>query len=243
MATSQSYVPPSGAAGEEDVWDKWNLQARTAQITPYMRSLLHAVVKRIKDFRGHPRILEVGCGTGWMSAVLSVYGSVHGVDLSPKAIERASAACPAASFYCGDFMTVDLTGSFDIVVTADTIAHVPDQPGFIDRIASLMRPDGMLILMSQNAYALKRSAWVDPAPAHRRRWPSLRELRAHLAKDFKVTEVTTAAAGGATDGIYWLVNSRRVMRTLGAVIGENRVDRLYEKLWLGSEWVVVARRL
>jgi 2-polyprenyl-3-methyl-5-hydroxy-6-metoxy-1,4-benzoquinol methylase len=228
--------------GEEEVWDNWNLEACEKEVTQYRSSLLHAVVRRIKDFGRQPRILEVGCGTGWMSAVLSIYGSVCGVDLSPKAIELASASCPEAEFHCGDFMTVDLQGSFDIVVTADTIAHVPDQPGFIDRIASLMRPDGMLILMSQNAYALKRSSWVDPSPAHRRRWPSLRELRAHLAKDFDVTEVTTAAAGGATDGIYWLVNSRTVTRILGAVIGDHRVERMYERLWLGSEWVVVARR-
>ena len=27
-----------------------------------------------------PRVLDMGCGTGWMTAVLSQFGEAHGVD-------------------------------------------------------------------------------------------------------------------------------------------------------------------
>jgi len=242
MVAPPSSVPASFSDVDQKMWDDWNLTSRVDEFTPYMHSLLDAALKRVKQFVGRPRILEIGCGTGWMSAALSVYGSLCGIDLSPKAIEVASQACPAGVFHCGDFMEMDLGGPFDIVVTADTIAHVPDQAGFVNRVAGMMNPNGMLILMSQNAYALERSSWVDPSPAHFRHWPTLREIRALLAPNFAISEITTAGAGAATDGIYRIFNSRKVMTALGSVIGHARLPRLYEKLWLGNEWVVVARR-
>jgi len=223
-------------------WDDWNIDVRTESTTLYMERLRHAAVQRVKHFGGQPRILEVGCGTGWLSESLSALGKLCGVDLSPKAVAVASSRCPQAEFRCGDFSQIAVEGPFDVAVTVDTIAHVEDQAAFIDRIAALLAPAGMLILMSQNAYALERSAWVKPVPGQIRRWLRLKELRGYLARDFTIEEVTTAGPEQATDGIYRLFNSRRVLQSLFAVIGKNRTRALYEKLRLGSEWVIVARR-
>jgi SAM-dependent methyltransferase len=185
----------------------------------------------------------VGCGTGGISKALAALGLVVAIDLSPAAIEVARQKCPEATFIAGDFYEAALPGPFDAVVTADTIAHVPDQPRFVNRIAELLAPGGTLVLMSQNSYAMKRSLWVPPpAPGQFRHWPTLSEMRRMLARDFEIRRITTAAPMGATSGIFRFLNARRVWAILRRAIGEQRATELYERLWLGSELVVVARR-
>ena len=43
-------------------------------------------------------ILEVGCGTGWLSAWLSRWGPVRGLDASPEAITQARSRHPGLTF-------------------------------------------------------------------------------------------------------------------------------------------------
>ena len=228
-------------------WDAWNCEARAlgpegAPITPYMASLRAAAVRWAGMVGERPRILEVGCGTGWICEALAHLGPVVGIDLSPAAIDAAKRHYPSCQFYCGDFLSEDLPGPFDVIVSADTIAHVPDQQRFVDRFAALIVPGGRLVLMSQNAYAVRRSSWVDPAPPYIRRWPSLGELRRMLRRDFDIVRITTAGPLAATSGIYRFFNSRRVWHLLCTLIDSWRAIALYERLWLGSEWVVVATR-
>ena len=52
--------------------------------------------------RDKPKILDFGCGMGWLSNSLSKLGKVTGIDLSPKGIERAKRQYPAVTFVAGD---------------------------------------------------------------------------------------------------------------------------------------------
>lgn len=228
---------------QEQFWDLWNGESRVEAITPYVARLRDVAVRWARRQGARPRILEVGCGGGWTAHGLAQLGPVVAIDLSPLAIEAASKRFPEVDFVAGDFYVAPLPGPFDVITTADTIAHVPDQQGFIDRVAQLLAPGGMFVLMSQNSYAYARTSWVRPvAPGQIRRWLTLRELRAMLARDFVVEHVTTAARGGATDGIFWFTNSRRVWALLCWLFGEARMIEAYERLWLGNELVVIARR-
>src|SRR5262245_43896671 len=49
-----------------------------------------------------PRILDLGCGTGWLTNILSAIGPTTGVDLSDGAIDEATARYPAAHFIQAD---------------------------------------------------------------------------------------------------------------------------------------------
>ena len=53
------------------------------------------------------RVLEVGCGTGWLTEVLCDLGSVTAIDLSPRAIEIAQARGTDAKMIAGDFFQHD----------------------------------------------------------------------------------------------------------------------------------------
>lgn len=245
MQSRSSQPPPltsvPGIEQQAELWDSWNTEVGGA--LPYMERLRDVAVHWVATFEHRPRILEVGCGTGWMTEALATLGRVVSVDLSPAAIEIAKARCPSVQFVCGDFLTLDLPKS-DVVLSVDTIAHVADQSLFMDRLTRHLVPGGRLVLMSQNAYSYGRSSWVKPPPPGLiRRWPSLRELRQSVrSHGCKIEHVTTVAPLGATDGIYRFFNSRRVWAIACALIGHSRTIALYERLQLGRDWLVVARR-
>lgn len=236
-------APAPSLADQEKYWSDWNLEARDRELSPYAARLRDVAVLWASRHGGTPRMLDIGCGVGWTAQGLATLGPVVGIDLSQAAVDAARRRCPQAQFVCGDFFTTALSGRFDVVTTSDTIAHVGDQQGFVDRVADLLVPDGTFILMTQNPFAFRRSSWVQPVhPGQLRRWPTLPELRRMLAGRFELRHVTTAAPYAADRGVFRLLNARRVRHGFGKLLGEQRATRLYEQLRLGSELVVIARR-
>lgn len=73
------------------------------------------------------RVLELGCGGGAPETRrLAQRFAVTGVDISPRQVERASAAIPEAEFVCADFTELELpAGSFDAVCSFYVFNHVP----------------------------------------------------------------------------------------------------------------------
>ncbi len=107
----------------------------------------------IKD----PRILDFGCGTGWMSATMSRMGNVTGIDLSSKGIEHARKQCPQGTFVVGDVFEYRFQpGSFDIVVSQEVIEHVNEQALYLHLAWEYLRPGGILILTTPNRPAFMR---------------------------------------------------------------------------------------
>jgi 2-polyprenyl-3-methyl-5-hydroxy-6-metoxy-1,4-benzoquinol methylase len=56
------------------------------------------------------RILEVGCGTGWLSAKLSEFGKVTVIDIGKKIIEIAQVNYLQIDFRSGEVENLDLAG-------------------------------------------------------------------------------------------------------------------------------------
>ena len=73
------------------------------------------------------RLLELGCGGGTVETRrLASRFRLTGVDISPKQVERASAAIPEAEFVCADFTALEQpAGSFDAVCSFYVFNHVP----------------------------------------------------------------------------------------------------------------------
>lgn len=77
----------------------------------------------------NPRLLEVGCGSGYYSEVFSalVTGGVQytGLDYSQAMIDRARANYPSESFKVGDATRLDYNdASFDIVFNGVSLMHI-----------------------------------------------------------------------------------------------------------------------
>lgn len=225
-------------------WDRWNTEYRTSDIHPFMaRQRDIAVdVARHEQLRD-ARILDVGCGTGWLGHALLPFGKVAGTDLSPSSIAFGRNAFPGVDLQCGNFLELALDGPFDLVVSADVISHVYDQARFVQRVAELLRPGGVFLLMTQNSFVWNRSSHLQPVkPGQIRNWPSVRRVHALLARDFHVERITSIVPGGDRGILFWVTNRYVAGGMRRLLPGRDTWTHFLENMRLGRELVYVARR-
>jgi 2-polyprenyl-3-methyl-5-hydroxy-6-metoxy-1,4-benzoquinol methylase len=104
----------------------------------------------------HPaglRILDVGCGAGTLSAALRANGAafVAGVELDPEA--AASARERLDELVEGSATEGELPwapGSFDVLIFADVLEHLPDPDTALERFLGLVVPGGTVIVSVPN---------------------------------------------------------------------------------------------
>jgi 2-polyprenyl-3-methyl-5-hydroxy-6-metoxy-1,4-benzoquinol methylase len=241
MSTS-AVTPPMSV--QRDFWDAWNRKYRVGGVDPFMdRQRDKAVEWALRLGHEKARILEVGCGTGWLGSALSQFGDVTGIDLSEGAVEEGRALHPEVAFHCGDFLSLPLVGQFDLILSADVIAHVADQQAFTARVVELLRPGGTFLLMTQNPKVWRRKSSLAPrAEGQIRDWPSLTRIRALLRDRFRLVHVNSLVPGGDR-GLLWWVENRWVRGGIGRLIGRDRWCGFLERALLGRELVVVALRM
>lgn len=146
------------------------------------------------------RVLDAACGMAYGSRILAEAGAseVVGVDLDPEVIAEVSAAAPpGASFEVADLRQLPFgEDQFDLVVSFETIEHVPDPEVVLDEFRRVLRPDGLLVLSTPN-----RDVYTPGNPFHLRELtPS--ELEAELAKrfeSFRLRRQHTWVASGVFD--------------------------------------------
>jgi 2-polyprenyl-3-methyl-5-hydroxy-6-metoxy-1,4-benzoquinol methylase len=116
------------------------------------RSMLELHLRRYAfaaQFVRGKRVLDLACGAGYGSVMLKEAGATHvvGVDLSPECMSyaRERYARPGIEFLQADGMTFTPAGGCDVVVSLETIEHVPDARGFVTHLASLLEPGGILV--------------------------------------------------------------------------------------------------
>lgn len=91
-------------------------------------------------------ILDVGCGTGKGQESFGKLGTVFGVDFSQDALmfchERGLERIARAN---AEALPIQ-SGVFDVVVTLDTVEHIPDDYKAVSEIARILKPGGVLLL-------------------------------------------------------------------------------------------------
>ncbi|HEX7678709.1 MAG TPA: class I SAM-dependent methyltransferase, partial [Thermoanaerobaculia bacterium] len=99
---------------------------------------------------GATRILELGCGTGRVTEVLSRHAAVIGVDLLIEMLRHAVKRAPRARLVASDLRQFAFAAKFDLIVLADDpMAHltsIEDRARVIRLIADHLTPDGRVVL-------------------------------------------------------------------------------------------------
>lgn len=91
-------------------------------------------------------ILDVGCGTGALLARLQDQTEAHGLDYFPLALEF-SAQRGLKNLVQGNAEAIPLqTGTYDAVVSLDTLEHVPDDVAAAAEIFRVLKPGGKFVM-------------------------------------------------------------------------------------------------
>ncbi|MEV6326113.1 class I SAM-dependent methyltransferase [Streptomyces sp. NPDC051909] len=190
-----------------DVWETGAAYER------YMGRWSRLVAARFTEWLGRPeglRWLDVGCGTGALSATVTDRcrpRALLGVDLSEPFVRTARAQVPGGGFAVADATALPVPdGAYDVAVSGLALNFLPAPATGATELARAVRPGDGLAAAYVWDYAetpgFLRRFWdavatVDPASAvaldEGRRFPLCRPERLHsLWTDAGLTDVTTA---------------------------------------------------
>jgi 2-polyprenyl-3-methyl-5-hydroxy-6-metoxy-1,4-benzoquinol methylase len=102
-------------------------------------------------------ILDLGCGRGWLSNLLSNYGDVVGIEPIKPVVEYAKKLFSHIHFLNGTAKKLLNDKKFDLIVSSEVIEHIPDleKVNFIKDINNLLNKKGFLILTTPRKEALE----------------------------------------------------------------------------------------
>ena len=197
------------------------------------------------------RVLDAACGEGYGSALLAeVADSVLGLDVAPAAVAHARERYGATAnlrFDQADATRLELApGSFDLVVSFETLEHVEAQDALLDGLGNALTDDGLLVISSpdkatysdavgfRNEYHVRELYRDEFEALLRRRYPYVRLYAQRLLFQSAIWSVdppgldapgqylTAGADGRVDDGLtyapmyYIAVCSRRPLPELPA---------------------------
>jgi len=129
-------------------------------LTRYYHFLRFRKVITILDsiFQKHELLhgLDIGCSYGWYSNILISKG-VQSVDaIDSTSYQESVITDSRITFYKGDFLTVELEKKYDIILAFEVYEHIPERerPAFLDKIATLLNPGGILIFSGPNSISM-----------------------------------------------------------------------------------------
>jgi len=149
-----------------DWWDPNGSEAMLHKLNPVRLKYIRDQIDQHWQCDEHVRAplegkaaLDVGCGAGLLTEPLARLGAkVTGLDATPELIEVArdhAAKMRLEVDYCaGDVQ--ELEGQFDLITCMEVIEHVADPASFVNALAKLLAPDGLLVLSTPNQTALSR---------------------------------------------------------------------------------------
>jgi 2-polyprenyl-3-methyl-5-hydroxy-6-metoxy-1,4-benzoquinol methylase len=190
-----------------------------------------------------PRILDMGCGTGWLTSILSEFGEAVGVDLAPEAARKRH---PHIQFIAADITDWQpKLDRFDVVVSQEVIEHVQDQAGLVGLVHRLLRPGGYLILTTPNARITSQGPeeWKQrfrhqPVENHL----TVTQLQRLLASSFNVLHTRTVLLETGGSALPRLVSSSKLRNVLKYLHLEEMYEQFaLDKLRFGLHIVVLAQ--
>ena len=138
-ALEDFYVETTAFLFESVVWNRSSLKQ---ELRHWITSVLKSKTDRPLD------VLVFGDGLGFDSTHLAAEGHrTSYFEVSERAITFATKVHEACGQQVERLTSIDQvrSKSFDVVICLDVLEHVPDPPGLVQLLSSILRPDGRFI--------------------------------------------------------------------------------------------------
>ncbi len=115
----------------------------------FLMPFLHLIERYVPK---QTRILDIGCGTGLSTRLLSAEGyHATGLDLSPLFLSVEKKNSPETELLAGNALQLPFADeTFDAVTGFEFVEHVHDVPAMLDEIVRVLKVRGHLVLHSPN---------------------------------------------------------------------------------------------
>ena len=122
-------------------WDAKQSQQRHSYVFQYGQAVLDLLAPQKGE-----RILDLGCGSGQLTAAIADAGaSVIGLDSSPEMLAEARAHYPAIEFRLGDAADFAVEPAVDAVFSNAVLHWVKNAAGAAECIARALKPGGRFV--------------------------------------------------------------------------------------------------
>jgi trans-aconitate methyltransferase len=212
------------------------------------------------------RILDLGCGTGQLTAEIAKSGAeVMGVDSSPEMISQARSNYPTLRFEVADATRFRAAEPFDAVFSNAALHWIKDATATAATIAAALKPGGRFVaefggkgnvrtLVDALAAVYNEVSGDSRGSANPWYFPSLAEYATVLeANGLEVTygvlfDRPTPLEGGANGVRDWVeMFLKKVLQTMPASARPDFLDRLERRLapalFRDGRWTLDYRRL
>ena len=204
MTTADQTEIDNFAALSDQWWDQKGPMAPLHAFTPVRIDYILQAIGRffsiktaVKPSLSGLKILDIGCGGGLLAEPMARLGAeVTGIDVTAPAIIAARTHAESIQLAI-DYKVItaeDLAASgakFDVIYASEVIEHVADRPLFIKAIATMLAPNGVVVITTINRslpalifakLALEYIVRLVPAGTHDpRKFVRPAELRAEFA--------------------------------------------------------------
>lgn len=187
------------------------------------------------------RIIDVGCGNGWildeLNKRINPTTALYGIEPSRLGVENTLRRVPQADVRVGTLTSVHFPHTFPLVISSEVIEHVQEQVEFIRQIARITEPGGIFILTTPNGNFretfFQNNPNVTPQPVEN--WLTPHELCTLTQSYFSVSSLTSFNLGH----FYETHNTLNLIRSFinrapsGSRI-RSRIDRAIGRHLLGG---------
>lgn len=141
---------------ESFIWERTNQYSSYGEILGYYQAL-----SVIDNCAGRNSLLDLACGDGYNTECFSKHFSkVVGVDASGVHLEKARKRLPNIVFHETLIEDLDINEKFDCVTMINVLEHVQYPEIVLQKAASFLEDDGVLIVHVPNSEAVNRKISV-----------------------------------------------------------------------------------
>jgi len=225
-------------------YDKLWAERKRLNTLKLMRSvkILSYLITVKRKFK-NPKILDLGCGDGRLTAFLGEFADTDGVELSKEAIRIAKEKHPHVNFFQGNALEFNFkTNHYDLVVSQEVIEHIEDQEAYIKICSQVLKKDGYLIITTPNKKVfdhLDGGNW-SRQPIEKILTP--KAFKTLVRNNFEIISYDSIIFNFGLKGYFKIVNNRYIIGVANRLGVKSLREAILSKCGYGLHQCILAKK-